>query len=240
MDTRVGEIIVQAFHEGKLLTDAAENDANQELIEAIPRLSSLLFSLVGLELGEKYVDWPVPQTDQQIGDLQRSGFMQEAYSSGVSWQYPSANRRLVVNNTSTATVYFPPSPRDGARMAYVDVGATELLTISGNGFLVQGQPTITGRGGQRKWFFRADQGNWVCLKRFTSKSDYSPLPQEFDDLLICGLIIRLSPRFNREPHATIVGRYADMLSRLKKRYAQTEAVSAGNPNTFPASTGRLW
>lgn len=239
MDTRVGEIIVQAFHEGRLLPESKDTEAAQELVEAIPRLSSLLFSLVGLELGEKYADWPVPQTDQQMGELRRSGFMQEAFSSGVAWQYPSANRRLVASNSTPITVYFPSSPRDGARMSYVDVGSAEFITISGNGMLVQGQASITGRGGQRRWFFRADQGNWVCLKQFTSKDDVSPLPPEFDDLLICGLVLRLSPRFGKTPHEAIAGRYADMLQRLKKRYTQSEGVYQSDLNVFPATIGLL-
>jgi hypothetical protein len=121
-------------------------------------------------------------------------------------------------------------------MAYADVGAAVPITLHGNGRLIQGVPSIEGQGGTRRWLYRADQGNWVCLERLQMNS-YMPLPQEFDELFICGLIIRLSPRFGITPPEYVAACYADSLSRMKKRYAQSEEMPAASASSFPFMGG---
>lgn len=230
MDTKASEIIVQAFREGNFLTGQTGSTA-EEMLDALPRLNSLLFSLVGLELGEQYRNWPVP--------VVRTSNVHSRYPLGPLAQdltreqlvNPPANVRILAGNTTPETVYFPHNPQDGARMAYADAGATALLTLDGNGALIQGQPTIVGAGGSRRWFFRADDANWVCLEPLQMDSRM-PLPPEFDDLFICGLVMRLSGRFGKEPSAYVTACYADMLARLKKRYRQTEEVPAAGAAEF--------
>lgn len=240
MDTAAGEIIAQAFREGGFL-DGKHDNAPEELIEALPKLNNLLFSLVGVELGERYQDWPIPGTDESLAQIRQQGFMQEGYAvRGRAWQNPPANRRLMVSNSDAAEVYFPCNPMDGARMAYIDVGASANVTLYGNGRLIQGLPSITGKAGRRRWFYRADQGNWVCLARLSSVNSRLPLPSEFDDLFVSGLIIRLAPQYGKSAAAEVGARYADMLDRLKKRYWQTESISSGTPGAFPITSSPLW
>jgi hypothetical protein len=138
-----------------------------------------------------------------------------------TWPYPPENSRLVVTITAPKTIYFPAEPTDGARMAYVDAGSTAALTINGSGRLVQGVPAIEGQGGTRRWFYRADQANWICLEQLQVE-DTVPLPPEFDDLFICGLVVRLAPRFKATVDAAITSRYTDMLERAKQRYTAGE------------------
>lgn len=231
MDTKAGEIIVQAFSEGGFKPRGNSSIA-EEMQEALPVLNSLLFSLVGVELGEQYRDWPVPPNRRSpVPSRYPLGPIDETPDRCV-WANPPINSRILAANDTDVTVYFPANPRDGARMAYADVGANACITMDGNGRLIQGLPTIQGAGGSVRWLYRSDLGNWICLHKLEIK-DEVPLPQEFDDLLITGLVTRLSPRFGAEVSPWIADRYRDMLSRLKKRYRQTEAMPAAKPHEFP-------
>lgn len=226
MDTTAKEIIVQAFSEINFLAGREASTA-EEMQEALPRLNGLISSLVGLELGEYYRDWPVPpaRTSTIAARYPRSPLDEDLTTS--QYTNPPPNVRILASNTSALTIYFPQAPQDGARMAYADVGATADVTLAGNGRLIQGVSSIIGQGGFRKWLYRADQGNWICLDTL-QMDDTSPLPPEFDDLLICGLAMRLSPRFGKEPSPITTGRYDDMLRRLKLRYKQSEQMPASD------------
>jgi hypothetical protein len=228
-DTKAGEIIVQAFRDGNFLTE--RDSTAEDMLEALPRLNSMIFSLLGLELGEQYRDWPVP--------FFRTSSVASRYPLGPlahdltpdQWTNPPVNVRIMASITAPATVYFPNNPSDGARMAYADAGATALLTFDGNGRLIQGQPTIQGVGGSRRWLYRADDANWVCLEKL-GMDDRMPLPPEFDELFINGLIIKLSTRFKTTVSDDVRMGYADMLSRLKKRYKQSEEIPAAGYGDF--------
>lgn len=236
IDTKAKELIVQAFSEGGFTARAGSTIA-EEMQEALPRLNSLLFSLLGYELGEQYTDWPVPHPSRTSSTPAR--YPRDPLAENLSetqYVHPPANSRIIAKNTSVVTAYFPESPSDGARMAYADVGATANITFDGNGRTIQGVASVEGSGGTRRWFYRADLGDWICLDPL-QMDDYSPLPLEFDDLLIAGLVIRLSARFGKEPSAVLAGRYTDMLSRLRARYRQVVEDVAARPNVFPVTRG---
>ncbi len=225
-DTQVSEIIVQAFREGNF-TAVGETTTSEELTEAVPRLRNLISSLLGVELGEAYRDWYVPTTHIPEAPLRHpltpTG---TGTTSADTWAYPPANSRLVVSISSAKTVYFPAAPLDGARMAYSDVASTANMTLDGNGRLIEGAASLTGASSTfhgRKWLYRADLSNWILLGLLGPTSEV-PLPPEFDDLLVCGMAMRLAPRFQTQPDEVIIQRYADMLGRLKKRYKQSERM----------------
>jgi hypothetical protein len=238
MSTLVSEIIVQAFREGNF-TPVGESTTAEELVEAIPRLNNLLAALFGIELVEQLREWYVPNSYSPEAPLRHpltpSG---DGTTSGVSYQYPPPNVRLVTKITSAKTIYFPPFPGDGARMAYADVGSTNLITLDGNGRLIEGATSIVGSAAAdpdpaefhgRQWLYRADIGDWIHLKVFDAggleADDEVHTPPEFDDLLVCGLCMRLAARMGvKDLDAGISGRYTDMLGRLKKRYKQSERM----------------
>lgn len=226
MSTLVSEIIVQAFREGNFIA-VGESTTAEELVEAIPRLNNYISALFGIELGEAYRDWYAPSAYDPAAPLRFP--LTPTGTGAVStepWVYPPANARLLVRFTSPQTLYFPAMPSDGARMALVDVGATADVTLSGNGRRIEGVASLTAPPAElsgRKWLYRADLGNWLRLTTLMA-NDPVPLPPEFDDLLVCGLAMRLAPRFGVEIDATIAGRHEDMLGRLKKRYKQSERM----------------
>jgi hypothetical protein len=231
-DTTAKEIIVQAFSEGGFAPRGKMSLA-EEMQEALPVLNGLLLSMLGLELGEHYREWPVPPNRQSsVPSRYPLGPLAMDPSREV-WTNPPANVRIVAANSEAVTVYFPADPQDGARMAYTDSGASADITLHGNGRLIQGRSSIGGSGGFRRWLYRADKSNWVCINHL-GMDDMLPTPPEFDDLFICGLVMRLSPRFKQPADPAYADRYKDMLSRLKRRYKQSEEMPASVD--FPRST----
>lgn len=226
MSTLVSEIIVQAFREGNFIA-VGESTTAEELSEAVPKLNNFLASLFGIELGEQYRDWYTPSEYTPPAPLRfpltPTG---TGETSAEPWAYPAPNVRLVVSLATASTVYFPALPNDGARMALVNVGSQADVTLNGNGRKIEGVASLTASPDElngRKWFYRADLGDWVRLNVLAA-SDAVPLPPEFDDLLICGLAIRLAPRFGVTISQTTVECYTDMLARAKKRYKQSERM----------------
>lgn len=232
MSTAVSEIVVQAFREGNY-TAVGEETTAEEMQEAIPRLRNYISALLGIEVGEPLRDFYVPHAWDPAAPLRYpltpTG---TGATSAEPWAYPHANARLLVKVDAVRTLYFPAYPHDGARMAYVDVGSTAAVTLNGNGRLIEGQASISGdpAAGEipadldgRTWLYRADLGNWILLGILVA-IDEVPLPVEFDDLLVTGLCMRLAPRFGQQPDATIVARNQDMVSRLAKRYKQSESM----------------
>lgn len=230
-DTLLSEIIVQAFREGNFVAVGEESTA-EELGEAVSRLRNLINAVFGFELGELQRDWYVPQTFNPEAPLR---YPRAPTGTGDTdaepYQYPPANVRLLVNVTSARTLYFPAHPSDGARISYLDMGTPTNVdvTLHGNGRLIEGATSITSDADAgtpvtfhgRKWLYRADKGDWIRLTQLQSNSKV-PTPPEFDALWISGLAMSLAPRFQVEVQPAIVQTYADMLSRLKKRYKQSE------------------
>lgn len=245
MSTLVSEIVVQAFREGNF-TSVGENTTAEELVEAIPRLRNLISSLFGTDLGEQYRDWFVPVSFVPEAPLRHpltpSG---TGETSGMPWIYPPANSRLVVKLTEARTLYFPAYPMDGARMAYVDVGSTVgVVTLNGNGRKIEGAASIVDGAeaaalAGRRWFYRADLADWIRIDEPLAADDEVPLPEEFDDLLVTGLAVRLAPRFQVKIDDTTTARFTDMLDRLKKRYKQSERMPTTHElrQTFRSETG---
>lgn len=245
MSTLVSEIVVQAFREGNF-TSVGENTTAEELVEAIPRLRNLISSLFGTDIGEQLRDWFVPVSYVPEAPLRHpltpSG---TGETSGAPWIYPPQNSRLIVKLTEARTLYFPAYPNDGARMSYVDAGSTAgMVTLHGNSRKIEGAASITDGAlalalAGRKWFYRADLADWIRIDEPLEAGDPIPLPEEFDDLFVCGLAIRLAPRFQVKIDDNTTARFTDMLDRAKKRYKQSERMPTTHElrQTFRSETG---
>lgn len=148
--------------------------------------------------------------------------------------YPVANSRIISSITEATTIYFPENPDDGARMGFVDIGMTAALTLDGNGRLIENlayliiDPESVTPLSRAEWLYRSDLGGWIRLETLTA-TDQSPLPKEFDGLLIAWTNMLLCPGQGKEPSQATVDARERILSKLKQRYRQHVAV------TTPAS-----
>jgi hypothetical protein len=233
--TTCSDLIQAALREGNLLA-AGVSPTSVEQSEALGRLNAYNKQLFGVLIGEYNQDWLVPAPQRTAP--QAANYPQLPYpidtlgdailpsSSDLSdniWPFPPQNSRLVVAVTSAATVYFPEAPNDGARMSFVATPEmSDTLTLDGNGKAIEGVATkdVTAADTGRKWFFRADLANWVALTTL-GLTDTPPLPDEFDDLYVTALAIRLSSRYGQDPRAGTQNTYKDMLKQAKTRFAQS-------------------
>jgi hypothetical protein len=68
-------------------------------------------------------------------------------------------------------------------------------------------------------FYRADLASWLPIAPLTL-SDVTPLPTEFDDLLVAGTAIRLTALDEISPQSGTMFIYDRLMQRLKQRYFQ--------------------
>jgi hypothetical protein len=225
------ELVVAAFREGNL-KPISEPITDAEKEEALARLNNIITALFGHDLGEHLRDWavPPPQRTAPVSAQYPLAPYTADLPSGV-WPYPPGNTRLLVSITGNATIYLQQKPNDGARLSYVDVGSTATLTVDANGRLIDDALSITlvAADSPKTWFYRGDLGEWQALIPLNLGSS-SPFPDEFDDLLICRLAMRLSGRYGNEPRSDTINTYKEMLVKLKARYKQPTAEVGGGAN----------
>lgn len=244
------EIITAAMREGNTL-QVGTTPTDSELSEALGRLNGLIRSLFGHGISEELTDWMVPgalRTSPVAADYPQlpipmtqdalmMGSMAMPDATVEVWPYPPQCSRIVVGIKSAATVYFPEQPSDGARMGVVSAPAhSATLTLDGNGRYIDSAATATFLAGAtgKEWLYRADIASWMTCTDLALTSD-SPLPPDFDDLLICGLALRLSPRLGFEPKSNTKETFTALLSNLATRYTQARRTVFGAeniPNTY--------
>lgn len=212
-----------------------------ELAEGLRRLNGFLFSLFSAEIGEKLSDVQVPQN--QRATTESANAFNIAYPANIDgfstmgspgftaepnvFNLPG-NSRILWKGTTATTVYLPEYPNDGARIGFADVGSTVNLTIHANGRKIEGAATkvVATGSAPAEWFYRADLGEWIELAQLVA-ADSTPLPAEFDDLLVSGTAIRLTALDQITPTAGTMFIYDRLLKRCKQRYAQAVNTSAG-------------
>lgn len=229
----VSEIIREGLREGNLIP-IARDPTTAEVAEALGRLNTLVKALYGFELGELLQDWPVPSKQRTAAVSAQFPYAPpERDMPAQVTIYPPANVRIVAKLATDTTIWLPQRPDDGARVGFVDVGSSGFLTLDANGRLIEdatGIPApdaIIDPPNVSQWFYRADLGTWQRILPLVL-TDLSPFPDEFDDLLITGLCIRLSPRYGNEVRAGTASMYTDVLGKFKARYRQHPNVLGGN------------
>lgn len=234
------EIATQALREGNLIS---LNDALTDLqsTEALLLLNRFVESLLGFELGDFAMDWPVPPSTTAPVPARYPILPQVTKLPDNVFPYPPGNVRIILNLTAAQTIYMPQDPDDGARILFINIGdGAQSLTVDGNGRLVKGTATITETAtalNEQLWFFRSDLASWnlVILPMLAATS--SPFPSLYDDLLAIGVFIRLAPRYGRTVSAETASTYKRMLQRLTTQYRQHVPTPSADPQGFsyPAS-----
>lgn len=234
------QIIDRAYREAAIKR-LGDRPNVEEYNEGLDRLNGFLASLFGAEIGRILTDVQIPALQRtanapssdfhQPFPLSASNFDQPigvVESSSAPTFLPPPNSRILWRGTTPTTVYFPQYPEDGARMALVDTGSTASLTIDANGRSLNGALTVTLDPGFAgiTYFYRADLATWIPLVTL-DLSNESPLPAEFDRLLVCGTAISLTALDEINPTSGTMFMYNRLLSRCKERYMQRQSVSPG-------------
>lgn len=216
--TLVSEIITDAYRQGNLLSiNTAATTAQQ--VEALRYLNRIVKSVFGNEAGENYEALPLGGN----GIDRPAGYPWYGNSPGGSWFVPK-NKRLMLNLTAATTIYLHPNPNDGTRVAITDVSnniATYNLIIDGNGRDIEAAATITlnTNGLSREWFYRQDTANWARLSTL-ALADTFPFPEEFDDLFISMLAMRINPAYGNVMDDQTAMVYRRSKSQFAARYQQ--------------------
>lgn len=193
--TLVTDIITDAYREFNQIA-AGKSPSATQVTEGLRLLQAVVNAVLGTDAGETLSDWPLGDYGRQASDKQARTTIEIAN--------PPINSRLVNTAEAAITVYFPPAPSDGSRVAISDPFSRLVafpVTIDGNGRLIEDAATkiLNTNGLSRTWFYRADLGTWVRVTDIAAGvADQMPFPADFDMMFIILLTVRLSPRYGRD------------------------------------------
>lgn len=236
--TTIRQIISDAYREAGI-TAIDETIDSDKFAEGLRRFNVLFNSLFENELGEELINYNYGQ-----GGLTNASALVQDSSSEIDSAYVPANARLYLNLDEATTLYLPPNPRDGARVAVVDNRgnlATYNVVLNGNGRRIEGSSSVTLSTNSltRHWFYRADTGNWVKVTDFVD-GDSSPFPSEFDDFLITMLAIRINARHGAVTSPETVEAFKRSRRQFRSRYRQVKEMASEFALLKLPSTRKTW
>lgn len=240
--TTASDLITAAFREGNFIP-VGTTPTVAEQTEALALLNRFMLSQPGKAFGEKLTDWLAPHVQRTSGVKANYPQLPEIFAFDFEASnvipYPPKNSRVVWGGTEY-TIYLPENPDDGSRFAITQgsgagdggqVGAT--LTLNGNGYLIDGNPTATFTNplATTEWTYRADLATWKKLLplQLTDEPAYSP---DVDDYWIIWLALRLAPRYDKTLSQATVEQFKAMQTYVKTRYQQTQDTTYNSDN-FP-------
>lgn len=214
--TLVSQIIQDAYRETNLIAINAAPTVN-ETAEALRILNRLFLSVIGGEAGEKLNSYTVGENNQ-ISTVPFFSYIPE------NGRCAPPQARFLLNLTKPETINLMPNPLDGSRFGILDASnnlATFPLTLNGNGRNIEGLPTqaYNTNGVKREWFYRADLGSWQAVSPLLT-TDPVPFPEEYDDMFICNLAMRLNSRSGTQTAPETMETYRRIKTLFKSRYSQ--------------------
>lgn len=220
--TTISTIISDAMRESNLIA-VGSSPTDTENTEALRLLNRYLKMLFGTKVGENFEEFYLGKTNVT------EPMLFQVFIEDVKPFYIDNDTRLVLNMDQPYTVDLIAIPEDGSRFSVVDASgnlSTYNLTIRGNGRLIEGSTelVLSTNGISSEWFYRADTGNWSKLTDLTL-TDISPFPEEFDDMLILGLAMRLNPRQGAAMDPASIAYYREVEKTFRARYSQTKEMA---------------
>lgn len=227
--TLISSIIADAYREGNILPLRKVPDAFQ-IAEALRLYNQNINSIYGGDAGEPLDDWPLGTFG-----VDEPGIVDPRTPDLI--QRPAINQRLIATNLAALTVYLTPYPQDGSRMGIADPYgrlATFPVTLDANGRTIEGGSTLVLNvdGTFQEWFYRADKSEWVKLNALT-EGDENPFPEAFDTFFICGLAMRLNPRYGREMDPQTAVAFKANRRQFVARYLQSRPLEIDDSLSWP-------
>ncbi len=227
--TLISSIIQDAFREGNILPLGRVPNENQST-EALRLYQQNIRSIYGSEAGEDLIDWP-------LGTFGVDEPGVSEYRTPDAILRPSINSRLIATNAAAARVFLTAYPQDGSRMSIADPYgrlAAAPVTLDANGRTIEGNSTVllNANGTFQEWFYRADKGGWVKLTTLAA-ADENPFPEDFDIFFICGLAMRLNPRYGREMDAQSAMVFKANRRQFIARYLQSQPLEVDDSISWP-------
>lgn len=222
--TTIRTLITDALREGGILA-LGETPTAAMSDEALRRVNTLFRSYLGNELGNDLVNVSYGQNGLSTPYAKATDA-----STSIDSSFLPENVNLLVNLSEAKTVYLPPNPRDGARLAIADISGnfnTRNLTVNANGRKIENAATVVLNTANvtAEWFFRADLGNWVRVSTLTL-DDESPFPAQFDDFWTTSLALRLNPRYGESISPETAETLRRARSQFRARYRQSSQVDS--------------
>lgn len=216
--TTVSQIIRNAFRENNVV-GVNEPVSGEEEAEALTLLNRLVKSVIGTDAGDKLTTIYVGRNNIDSTFYTITNILPE-----YKWFSP-ANSRIICNNTTSIDIHLNPYPNDGERFAIQDASgnfATYPVTVHGNGNLIDAASTslFNQNNLKKEYFYRADLNEWMLVSELESSSIF-PFPEEFEDLFVIHLAMRINPRNGIETSNQSVAALQRMKSLFKSRYRQT-------------------
>lgn len=212
----ISQIITEAYRESNNIALGQTPEAAEQA-EALLLFNRFLRSVFGNEAGD-------PFTPVSIGTNNVTNGLYYNLETIPSGWYPPRNSRVVFNNKVAQTLLLNPYPEDGERLAVNDASqnfSTYPVTVVGNGRLIDGttQVVLNTNGIVKEYFYRADLNSWMSVSDL-GITDTFPFPEEFEDLFIIGLAIRINPRNKQELDPLSLASYKRLRSMFRARYKQ--------------------
>ena len=235
--TSIAQIITDAYQTSNLVALSVIPNADEQE-KALRHTNRLFKSLFGYEIGDRL-------TDATLSSAGLTYATTRPYLTATSFNI-DPNTRVISPTTLSTTLYMPENPEGGTLVSFVDLSgllSTAPITINGSKRLVEGVTSLLLNTNSEnvQWFYRDDLANW---QRVTSLAlaDEFPLPEEFEELFISLLVLRLSPSEGLPLDDQIGYLMRQMLRKLRSRYSQSffQSSELGLQAINPRNRGRFF
>jgi hypothetical protein len=218
--TLLSDIVTTAFRESGIIP-VGETPGVDEVAETVPLLANLINSVLQGEFGELLVPYNVGTSGVTYGPN---------IDNLIDTIIP-LNSRLYCNLSAPTTLYFPPTPHDGAIVSIKDVAGTfsttAPLTLVGNGRQVAGGTSQVQNSSNydKTWMFQTF-GGWTILSTVSAGTDTVPFPTIFDDMWSIMLAMRINPRYGAQLDEQTLAHLKRLQKRFKTQYKHSEQVTS--------------
>lgn len=218
--TLVSDIVRSGMRESNIVA-RQQTSPPDETNEALARLETLVFAVLGSDVGYILEDWTIKSSTVII---KPSGVPLTAAQAAAYTVAP--NSRLVCGLTAATSLSLNPMPQDGEQFGLVDATSAFVgnnLTLVPNGRKINGTNgslVLNTAGVAKSYFYRADIADWRPIAPLVL-TDQFIFPEDFDDFFITSLAMRMNPRYGKQLSPESKAVMDAQKAQITARYSQT-------------------